>query len=46
MSEKNILPVLCVPPAGFHGRAWYVVIVGQPLPKDSSTQFATPSRRC
>ena len=20
MSEKNIFPVLCVPPAGFHGR--------------------------
>jgi hypothetical protein len=41
MSEKNILPVLWVPPAGFHGRGWYEVIVGQPAPKDSSTQFTT-----
>src|SRR3990170_7432638 len=41
MSEKNILPVLWVPPVGFHGRAWYVVMGGQPLPKDSSTQFTT-----
>jgi hypothetical protein len=27
--------------AGFQGRGWYVVIGGQPLPKDSSTQFTT-----
>src|ERR687892_2676268 len=40
-SEKNIRPVLWVPPAGFHGRDWYVVIVGQPLPNDSSTRFTT-----
>src|ERR687892_140905 len=40
-SEKNILPVLWTPPAGFHGRGLYVVMVGQPLPKDSSTQFTT-----
>src|ERR671919_2869476 len=38
MSEKNILPVLWVPPAGFQGRGLYVVIVGQPVPNDSSTQ--------
>src|SRR5918996_5301130 len=38
-SEKNIRPVLWTPPAGFHGRGWYVVIGGQPLPNDSSTQF-------
>src|ERR687892_62129 len=41
VSEKNILPVLWTPPAGFHGRGWYVVIGGQPLPKDSSTVFST-----
>ena len=33
------LPGLVRPPAGFHGRGLYVVIVGQPVPKDSSTQF-------
>ena len=41
MSEKNMRPVLCDPPAGFHGRGWYVVIGGHPLPNDSSTQFTT-----
>jgi len=40
-SEKNIRPVLWVPPAGFHGRGCHVVIGGQPAPKDSSTQFTT-----